>query len=97
MAQDVWKYSSNIRDNMVESGLITQEFSDTLAEMYPHYVPFMENREMTNTYQDIGEAKPKGVIKYAKGGAKNILPIEEALTKYTYAYKKAVRQNQLYQ
>lgn len=97
MAQDVWKYSSNIRDNMVESGLITQEFSDTLAEMYPHYVPFMENREMTNTYQDIGEAKPKGVIKYAKGGAKNLLPIEEALTKYTYAYKKAVRQNQLYQ
>lgn len=97
MAQDVWKYSSNIRDNMVESGLITQEFSDTLAEMYPHYVPFMENKEMTNVYQDIGEAKPKGVIKYAKGGAKNLLPIEEALTKYTYASKKAVRQNQLYQ
>lgn len=97
MAHDVWKYSSNIRDNMVESGLITQEFSDTLAEMYPHYVPFMENREMTNVYQDIGEAKPKGVIKYAKGGAKNLLPIEEALTKYTYASKKAIRQNQLYQ
>lgn len=97
MAQDVWKYSSNIRDNMVESGLIMQEFSDTLAEMYPHYVPFMENREMTNVYQDIGEAKPKGVIKYAKGGAKNLLPVEEALTKYTYASKKAIRQNQLYQ
>ena len=97
MAEDVWKYSSNIRDNMVESGLITQEFSDKLAEMYPHYVPFMENREMTNVYQDIGEAKPKGVIKYAKGGAKNLLPVEEALTKYTYAYKKAIRQNQLYQ
>ena len=97
MAEDVWKYSSNIRDNMVESGLITQEFSDTLAEMYPHYVPFMENREMTNVYQDIGEAKPKGVIKYAKGGAKNLLPVEEALTKYTYASKKAIRQNQLYQ
>lgn len=97
MAQDVWKYSSNIRDNMVESGLITQEFSDTLAEMYPHYVPFMENREMTNVYQDIGEAKPKSVIKYAKGGAKNLLPVEEALTKYTYASKKAIRQNQLYQ
>lgn len=97
MAQDVWKYSSNIRDNMVESGLITQEFSDKLAEMYPHYVPFMENREMTNVYQDIGEAKPKGVIKYAKGGAKNLLPVEEALTKYTYASKKAIRQNQLYQ
>lgn len=97
MAQDVWKYSSNIRDNMVESGLITQEFSDTLAEMYPHYVPFMENREMTNVYQDIGKVKPKGVIKYAKGGAKNLLPVEEALTKYTYASKKAIRQNQLYQ
>ena len=97
MAQDVWKYSSNIRDNMVESELITQEFSDKLAEMYPHYVPFMENREMTNVYQDIGKVKPKGVIKYAKGGAKNILPVEEALTKYTYASKKAIRQNQLYQ
>lgn len=97
LAKDVWNYGANVRANMVDSGLITQEFADTLKEMYPHYVPFMENREMTNTYQDIGEAKPKSVIKRAKGGAKNILPIEEALTKYTYAYKKAIRQNQLYQ
>ena len=96
-ADSVWQYGKNIKDNLVDAGLITQEFSDKLSEMYPHYVPYMENREMTNFYPDIGEAKPKGVIKRAKGGASNLLSIEEALTKYTYASKKAVRQNQLYQ
>ena len=95
--KDVWKYGSNIRENLLKAGIIDKQFSDTLKGMYPHYVPYMENREMSNYYPDLGEAKPKGVIKRAKGGAENLLPIEDALTKYTFSSKKAIRQNQFYQ
>lgn len=93
----VWQYGANIRNNLIDAGIINEEFAETLGSMYPHYVPYMENREMTNYNPDLGEIKPKGVIKRAKGGADNLLPIEEALTKYTFASKKAVRQNQFYQ
>lgn len=93
----VWQYGANIRNNLIDAGLINEEFAETLGTMYPHYVPYMEDREMTNYNPDLGEIKPKGVIKRAKGGADNLLPIEEALTKYTFASKKAVRQNQFYQ
>lgn len=93
----VWQYGANIRNNLIDAGIINEEFAETLGSMYPHYVPYMENREMTNYNPDLGEIKPKGVIKRATGGADNLLPIEEALTKYTFASKKAVRQNQFYQ
>ena len=95
--KDVWKYGANVRDNLIDAGIINEEFAETLGTMYPHYVPYMENREMSNYNPDLGEIKPKGVIKRAEGGAKNLLPIEDALTKYTFGYKKAVRQNQFYQ
>lgn len=97
MAKDVWQYGDNALKNMVASGLQTQQRYDALREMYPHYVPFMENREMTNFRPDIKEAKPLQVVKKAEGGAKNILAIEEALTKYTSASKISTRQNQLMQ
>ena len=95
--KDVWKYGTNVRDNLIDAGIISEEHAEALGTMYPHYVPYMENREMSNYNPDLGEIKPKGVIKRAVGGAENLLPIEDALTKYTFGYKKAVRQNQFYQ
>ena len=95
--KDVWKYGANVRDNLIDAGIISEEHAEVLGTMYPHYVPYMENREMSNYNPDLGEIKPKGVIKRAVGGAENLLPIEDALTKYTFGYKKAVRQNQFYQ
>lgn len=96
-AEVVWQYGKNIRGNLVDAGLIDQAFSNRLGEMYPHYVPYVEQRDVSNYYPDLGEIKSTSVIKRAKGGASNLLPIEEALTKYTFASKKAVRQNQFYQ
>ena len=96
-AKDVWQYGENILDNLVDAGLIDKAYRNRLREMYPHYVPYVENRDVNNYYPDLGEIKSTSVIKRAKGGASNLLPIEEALTKYTFASKKAVRQNQFYQ
>ena len=93
---DVWNYGKNARQNMKDAGLISDELNNTLESMYPHYVPYMSDEDVSKYVGDLGELKPKGVIKRAKGGAGEVLPVEEALTKYTYAYKKAVRQNELY-
>lgn len=95
--KSVWLYGTNVRNNLVDAGLIDQQFADRLGEMYPHYVPYVEQKDVSNYYPDLGEIKSTSVIKRAKGGASNLLPIEEALTKYTFAAKKAVRQNQFYQ
>jgi hypothetical protein len=95
----VWQYGANIRANYVDAGLISQETSDYMGEIDPHYVPFIENRDLNNYFPDLGEIKARGYIKRAVGGANqyNLLPVEEALTKYTFSAKKAVRQNQFYQ
>lgn len=93
---DVWNYGKNARQNMKDAGLISDELNNTLESMYPHYVPYMSDEDVSKYVGDLGELKPKGVIKRAKGGAGEVLPVEEALTEYTYAYKKAVRQNELY-
>lgn len=95
--KDVWQYGKNAKNNLRDAGLISQELSDKLEDMYPHYVPYIvDKNDLSNYIDDIGEVKPRGVIKRGKGGAYNMLPVEQALTKYTYAQKNSVRQNELY-
>lgn len=94
--KDVWNYGKNVKNNLLDAGVITQETSDRLTELYPHYVPYMEDRDLSQYIDDVGEVKPVSTIKRGKGGASNLLPVEEALIRYTYSQKKAVRQNQLY-
>lgn len=99
-AKDVYQYGANTRANLVDAGIISQELSDKLANMYPHYVPFItDSKNINNIINDTGEIIPRNTIKRAKGGANigQVLPVQEALERYTYSQKKAVRQNQLYQ
>lgn len=95
-ATKVWKYGKNLLANMQSNGLINGQFNSTLQSMYPHYVPFMQSEDLVPFMSDDGTIRPKKAIKSAKGGAYDILGIEEAFTKYTYATKKAIRQNDLY-
>ena len=94
--KDVWNYGKNIRESQLDAGIITKELADKLGEMYPHYVPYMDERDLSQYIGTDGEIKPVTTIKKGKGGADSLLPVEEALTRYTYSNKKAVRQNQLY-
>ena len=95
-AQKVWQYGKNMLSNMEENGLISKDFKTTLEDMYPHYVPYMQSESMVPYMDDSGEIKPKKVIKRADGKAHDLITVEEALEKYTYAQKKAIRQNDLY-
>lgn len=95
-AKDVWNYGKNARQNLVDSGLIDQQLADYLGKIYPHYVPYVSDYENADRYfEGVGELIPKG-LKRAKGNAGKLLSVEDALTKYTYAQKMAIRQNDLY-
>jgi len=92
-AKDVWNYGKNTRDNMLEAGLIDEGLYNALGEMYPHYVPYISDVENINgLMQDVGEVKPRG-LKKAYGKAGKVLPVQEALSKYTYSMKRGIRQN----
>ena len=97
-AKDVWQFGRNALDNMYEAGLIGEEQKNILSKVYPHYVPFFENRDLSNYINSSGEIKTRSTIKKARGNAtqENLLPVEEALAKYAYSQKKSVRQNNLY-
>ena len=97
-AKDVYQYNRNILNNEVEAGLVSEDLASFLTnDIYPSYVPFYEVQDTSRYFDDRGELKPVNVLKRAKGGASQIAHIEESMIKQTYAYKRAIRQNQLYQ
>ncbi len=97
-AKDVWKYGKNALNTMEQSGLIDSKLNKKLTEMYPHYVPYMDNEDLNKYIGSSDELIPKKTIKYAQGGMSTtqILPIEDALIRYAYSYRKSMRQNDLY-
>lgn len=97
-AKDVYKYYDNVLKNEVEAGLVSSKTATYLRgeTMYPSYVPFFENVDNERYFDNGGELKAPRVIKKAEGGAKNLLKIEEAMIKQTYAYKSAIVTNNLY-
>lgn len=98
-AKDVYKYYDNVLNNEVEAGLIKSDLAKLLRgdTMYPSYVPFFPNEVDTDRYFDNGgELKPVKVLKRAVGKAHDIAYVEDSMIKQTYAYKKAVRTNNLY-
>jgi len=95
-AEKVWQYGKNILKNLEENGLESKSGKETLESLYPHYVPYRMADSFVPYMDDSGEIKPIQVVKRAKGGADNLITIEEALKRYTYAEKKAIRQNDLF-
>lgn len=95
-AEEVWQWSKNERQNLVDAGLIDQELANYLEQIYPHYVPYVSDYENVDQYfEGVGELKPRG-IKRAKGNAGKLLSVQDAMARYTYAQKNAVRTNELY-
>ena len=84
LGKDNWQYYRNARHNLRDAGIISQEVSDMLGRMYPHYTPYV-SENIENYFTDKGELKPKATIKRAKGGAvlEGLLSAEEAMQMYT--------------
>ena len=102
-AKDVYKYFDNVLQEQVDAGLITEErYNDYRGEdgIYRSYVPFYaENIDTNRFFDNEGKVKPVSTLKRSKGEATDVnqlLAVEDSMAKQTYAYKKAIRQNELF-
>ena len=98
-AKDVYTYNQNLLNNSVNNGLIDTHFKNLLTSMYGKYVPFYEvNNDLApSVNESIDEIKAYRPIKRAKGGSdSNLLGVEQAMIRQTYAYKNAIAKNDLY-
>lgn len=96
LLKDIHTWNKNRRNNLVDAGIISDKTAQLFEELDAEYVPFFEDRGYNPTYQSVGEIKTKNVVKYAKGGSKNVLPIKEAMISQNMAERKAIAQNDLY-
>lgn len=100
-AKDVYKYYDNVLNEQVKAGLITDDqykFFRGEGGIYKSYVPFYPGEINQDRYFDNeGKLKAVSTLKRAKGGADQILNVEDSMAKQTYAYKSAIRQNMLNQ
>jgi len=95
-SKNVQTYIENLRNRMVDAGLMSTEMAETLKETNPNYVPYYEELDSLSVEKSADKLMPKKVVKRAKGGASNILNIEKALGRYSYSVEKAIAQNDLY-
>lgn len=95
-AQDVYDYMNNLRQRMVENGIVSQETANLWSEMYPHYVPIRRvdskgaNINVPLATDRTGVNAP---IKRATGGSSDILPLFDTLGQRTMQTFKAINKN----
>ena len=95
-AQDIYDYLNADRQELVKSGVITQELADYWQEMYPNYVPIRREDTFGNAIDvplDTKRTSVNAPIKKAKGGNQNILPLFDTIAKRTLQTYKAVAKN----
>lgn len=96
-AQDVYDYTNANKKELVESGVISQELSDKLSEMYPHYIPIKRVDTKGNAIKVPLDTNRTGInspITKAKGGNQDIQPLFETLADRTLqTYKASARNN----
>ena len=93
--QDILQYEKNLRNIMVDSGLISQKLSDYLEELYPEYVRIYRDvyKNKSPFIREGGKLKVVSPVKQATGGTQNLIPLKEALGRQTLEVKKAAARN----
>ncbi len=96
-AQDVYDYLNANKAELVKNGVISQEQSDRMADMYPHYVPIgrVNNKgNAINVPLDTGRTGVNSPIKRATGGSTDILPLFDTIAQRTLqTYRASARNN----
>lgn len=95
-AQDVYDYVNADKQQLVNSGVISQETADLWSKMYPHYVP---TRRTTDVGLDINvplDTRRTGInapVKQAIGGSADILPLFDTMAMRTLQTYRATAKN----
>ena len=95
-AEEVYDYMNYLREQMVDSGIISNETAKLWAEMYPHYVPIRRVGDSglnINVPLDTGKTGVNAPIKRATGGSRDILPLFDTMGQRTLQTYKAIAKN----
>lgn len=97
IAEKLWKFNDNNLQLSVDSGMYSQEYADTLREMYPHYVPTFREEYATRAAALMGKNSVwvNNAKKAAKGSAARILPIDDMMAAQTIQKTTSARINSL--
>lgn len=95
-ANDLYKYNTYLRQQLVDNGVISQETADLWNDMYPHYVPIRRINTKglnINVPLDTGRTGVNAPVKGATGGNANILPLFDTMAMRTLQTYKATAKN----
>lgn len=97
IAQDVYDYNNANKQELVKNGVISQELSDKLAEMYPHYVPIKRIDVKGSAIKVPLDTNRTGInspLARATGGNSDIQPLFETMADRTMqTYRAGARNN----
>jgi hypothetical protein len=95
-ANEIYANLAHMRKMMVDAGLISQETSDKLAEMYPHYVPIARSfyqGQNVSVPLDTNKTGVNNPLKRAEGGSSDIEPTLNTIAKYFESVYRAIARN----
>lgn len=96
LSKAVVDYNAQLRQMLVDGGVISQEIADLWAKMYPHYVPIRrlgDDGLSVNVPLDTRKTGINAPIKKATGGNRDILPLFDTMAMRTEQTFKAVAKN----
>ena len=98
IAEKVWKFNDNNLQLNVDSGKWSQEYADTLREMYPHYVPTgrVEYSGGVSVIQGRNNIRVNNDKKRAVGSGEQILPIDDMVAQQTIQKYQSARINKMF-
>lgn len=96
-ARDVYDFNNANKQELVRNGVISQELSDRLGEMYPHYVPIKRVNSKGNAIKVPLDTNRTGIntpLARAKGGNSDIQPLFQTMADRTLqTYRASARNN----
>lgn len=96
-AKDIYDFLDANTQELVKSGVISEDTRQLFKEMYPHYVPIARVNSKGNAITvplDTGRTGINNPIKRAKGGNQDILPLFETIADRTLqTYRASARNN----
>lgn len=96
-AKDVYDFNNDNKQELVKSGVISQDLADRLGEMYPHYVPIKRVDTKGNAIKVPLDTNRTGInspLARAKGGNSDIQPLFQTMADRTLqTYRASARNN----
>ena len=94
--QNILKYEKNLRNMLVESGVMSKKTSETFEQINPEYVRIYRDVHGKNANPleySKGKIKVSSPIKQTKGSTQDILPLKEALARQTLEVRQSATSN----